>query len=169
LITKGRQRNLIIIIMGVSGSGKTTVGRELAQQTGAAFFEGDDFHSEANIAKMRSGHPLTEADRQPWLSSLRRVVEEWMAPGKLAVLACSALTEHSRQELGVGRAGVELVFLNGSPELIESRMRKRHHFMPPELLGSQFATLEPPKDALQLDVSLPVDELVARIRKALNL
>ncbi|HEU4620155.1 MAG TPA: gluconokinase [Gammaproteobacteria bacterium] len=155
--------------MGVSGSGKTTIGRALARATGAAFFDADDFHPAANVEKMRRGEPLDEADRLPWLGRLRELVDEWLAPGRLAVLACSALTAHSRALLGVERAGVRLVFLKGPPELIARRMRRRRHFMPPELLGSQLETLEPPADALELDVRRPVDELVAEIRSAWKL
>ncbi len=155
---------MVVIIMGVSGSGKTTVGRALARETGGTFFDADDFHSAENVAKMRRGEPLTEADREPWLEVLRRLVDAWRTDERLAVLACSALTAHSREQLGVGRPGIELVFLHGPAELIRERMRARHHFMPAELLASQIGTLEPPEDALRLDVSLPVPALVARIR-----
>ncbi len=155
---------MVVIIMGVSGSGKTTVGLELAREAGGTFFDADDYHSAANVAKMRRGEPLTEADREPWLAALRKLVDAWRTDERLAVLACSALTRSSREKLGVARPGIALVFLHGSAELIQARMRARDHFMPPELLASQIETLEPPEDALSLDVSLPVAALVARIR-----
>jgi gluconokinase len=160
---------LIIIVMGVSGSGKTTVGRALASATGGTFFEGDDFHPVANVEKMRRGVPLTEAEREPWLSSLRDLVEEWAPRQELAVLACSALTRRSRARLHVGEDGVRLVFLHGPPETLDARLRSRQHFFPPTLLASQLATLVPPEDALELDVREPVDQLVRRIREAWGL
>jgi gluconokinase len=159
----------VIVVMGISGSGKTTVGRALAEATGATFFDADDFHPAANVEKMRRGEPLTEVDRGPWLRALRALIDEWLPPGRVAVLACSALTARSRALLGVGRAGVKLVFLNGPSELILERMRKRRHFMPPALLDSQLATLEPPATALELDVRRPVDELVDEIREVWDL
>jgi len=160
---------MVIVIMGVSGSGKTTVGRELARATGAPFFDADDFHSAANVEKMRRGEPLDEANRLPWLARLREVVDEWLPSDRFAVLACSALTVRSRALLGVERPGVKLVFLNGPPELVWRRMHSRRHFMPPELLASQLATLEAPTDALELDVRRPVDELVEEIRSAFGI
>jgi gluconokinase len=156
---------LIIIIMGVSGSGKTTVGRALAKATNAVFFDADDYHPVSNVDKMARGQPLTDLERQPWLQSLRALVEAWTEPEELAVLACSALSERSRERLHVGEAGVGLVFLAGPEETIEARMRGREHFMPPELLPSQLAALDPPRQALELDVRRPVEELVAQIRR----
>jgi gluconokinase len=160
----------VVVVMGVSGSGKTTVGRALATRLGAEFHDADDYHPQANVAKMRSGVPLTEADRKPWLERLRGAIDAWLAAGTPAVLACSALTARSRATLGTDRDGVMLVFLNGPRELMLSRMRVREHFMPPALLDSQFATLEPPgaAEALALDASLPVETLVARIEAALG-
>ena len=156
---------MIIIIMGVSGAGKTTVAKALSSATGAAFFEGDDFHPSPNVEKMRRGVPLEEADRAAWLASLRNIVEEWAPRSELAVLACSALTRRSRAQLHAGKDGVGLVFLHGPPEILEVRMRARRHFMPPTLLDSQLATLEPPEAALVLDIREPVDGLVRRIRE----
>lgn len=159
---------MVIVIMGVSGSGKSTVGRALARAIGARFHDADDFHPAANIEKMRNGQPLTEEDRGPWLLALRNGIDEWLTQTGVSVLACSALTVASRELLGVDRESVRLVYLRGSPELIRSRMRGRQHFMPPELLATQVATLEPPGRALTLDIDEPVEKLVERIRMAWN-
>jgi gluconokinase len=160
----------VIVVMGVSGSGKTTVGRALADAIGAEFHDADDYHPPVNVAKMRSGIPLTEADREPWLHTLRDAIDAWLAAGSAAVLACSALTLRSRSLLGTRRDGVRLVFLRGSREVIAARMREREHFMPVDLLESQLATLEPPSvdEALTLDAALPVAALVARIELSLR-
>jgi gluconokinase len=158
-------RGLVIVIMGVSGSGKTTVGRALARAIDGLFHDADDFHSQDSIEKMRRGSPLTDADREPWLMALRQTVDGWLEEdGVIHVLACSALTRHARQRLGSDRDEVRLVYLHGPADLVASRMHGRDHFMSPELLASQLAALEPPDDALALDVSQSVDELVARIR-----
>lgn len=161
---------MVIVIMGVSGSGKTTVGRALAAAVGGRFVDADDFHSAVNIAKMRAGTALTAADRAPWLAALRGAIDGWLAQSGVTVLACSALTVAARERLGVSRDGVALVFLQGSKELIAERMRARRHFMPPTLLDSQLAMLEPPAagDALALDVRCTPDELVATVRAALG-
>lgn len=149
--------------MGVSGSGKSTVGRKLAERIGARFVDGDDHHPAANVAKMRSGVPLTDEDRAPWIAALRTMLDAWLTSGDTGVLACSALTERIRTALGVGRPGIHLVFLSGSQDLIDARMRERDHFMPPALLDSQFALLETPHEALELDIRQTPEELVARI------
>ncbi|MBN1240520.1 MAG: AAA family ATPase [Gammaproteobacteria bacterium] len=154
--------------MGVSGTGKTTVGRALADAICARFVDADDLHSAANVDRMRRGIPLTDEDREPWLGALRETVDRALAEPGVTVLACSALTARSRQRLGVEREGVRLVFLRGSTDLIELRMRGRRHFMRPELLASQLSTLEPPAEALELDVAMPVDVLVERIRSELG-
>jgi gluconokinase len=171
-VTPGRAATpaSVVIVMGVSGSGKSTVGRALAARLGAEFHDADDYHPQANVEKMRSGIPLTEADREPWLRSLRGAVDAWLEAGTRAVLACSALTTHSRALLGTHRDGVQLVFLRGSRALIDERMRARAHFMPPALLESQLATLEPPsvEEAITLDAALPVAALVSRVRAALR-
>jgi carbohydrate kinase (thermoresistant glucokinase family) len=155
--------------MGVSGSGKSTVGRKLAERIGARFVDGDDHHPAANVAKMRSGVPLTDEDRAPWIAALRTMLDAWLASGDTVVLACSALTERIRTALGVGRPGIHLVFLSGSQDLIDARMRERDHFMPPALLDSQFALLEPPHEALELDIRQAPEELVAGIIGSLAL
>jgi gluconokinase len=154
---------MVVIVMGVSGSGKTTIGRAVAHAAKGRFFDADDFHSDENIRKMRGGTPLTEADREPWLRALRRRIDEWLEEPGLTVLACSALTRRSRELLGVGCPGVELVYLAATKDVIEPRMRGREHFMPPGLLQSQFDTLEPPEDALTLDAAAPPAILVQQV------
>jgi gluconokinase len=153
---------MVILIMGVSGSGKSTVGRLLAERMGARFVDGDDHHPEANVAKMRSGVPLTDEDRRPWVAALRTMIDAWLASDDTVVLACSALTERIRASLGVDRPGISIVFLSGSQDLIDARMRERDHFMPAALLDSQFALLEPPEEALELDIRKTPEELVAK-------
>ena len=160
---------MIIVIMGVSGVGKTTVGEALAQQLGWSFADADDFHPAANVAKMRAGIPLTDADRAPWLQSLRATIAFWLAAGQSAVLACSALKQAYREQLIVGPE-VKLVFLYADLELIADRMAARHgHYMNPALLQSQFDALEAPRDALCLDAARPLPELVAAIRASIGI
>jgi gluconokinase len=160
---------MVILIMGVSGSGKSTVGRALAQSIGGRFHDADADHPPANVAKMRGGDPLTEKDREAWIRVLRVRIDEWLSEPGTVVLACSALTERIRDALGADQEGVHQVYLHGTKELIEARMREREHFMPPALLDSQFALLEPPEDVLDLDISQTPEELVARIVSELNL
>lgn len=133
----------VIIVMGVAGSGKSTVGAWLAARLGGAFFDADDFHPPANVAKMAAGIPLDDADRAPWLARLRREVVD--PPGGPRVLACSALKRAYRRQLGAGTPGVALVYLQGSPALLGTRIAARSgHFMKPGMLASQLATLEEP-------------------------
>src|SRR3712207_6584842 len=142
---------MVVILMGVSGSGKTTVGRLLAERTGATFYDADDFHTPANVEKMRAGVPLTDEDRRPWLDALRALVASCLERGEPAVLACSALKEKYRERLRVdGR--VRFVYLEGDYELIEQRLKNRRgHFMKREMLKSQFETLEEPRRAVRVD------------------
>ena len=138
---------MIVVLMGVSGSGKTTIGNALAERTGAAFADADDYHSPANKQKMAAGQPLTDADRQPWLETLNQLLLSWFQAGKSGVLACSALKQSYRETLAAGMpaTAVRFVLLDGSKELIASRLAARHHeYMNPNLLDSQFKTLEPP-------------------------
>jgi gluconokinase len=158
----------VIVVMGVSGSGKTTVGRLLAESIEAAFVDADDFHSEKNKRRMGNGIALSEADRGPWLETLRGIVDEALTGGRRLVLACSALSGKSRRRLGTERAGIELVFLDGPRELILSRMRERRHFMPPALLESQLETLEAPAVAIRPDIRLPPEQIVREIRRILS-
>ena len=159
---------MIIIVMGVTGSGKTTVGRRLAERFALAFHEGDDFHPPENKEKMSAGSPLTDQDRLPWLEQLRAVLQYAAARNAGAVLACSALKKSYRKILSAGAA--RFVYLKASPELVRDRLRRRTgHFMPPSLVDSQFADLEEPDDALVVDAALEPDTIVGRIAQALGL
>lgn len=159
----------IIVLMGVSGSGKTTVGELLSQQTGLPFFDGDDFHPAANVAKMASGQPLTDADRAGWLADLARHIGQW-EQDKGAILACSALKETYRTTLQAGaQAPLHWVFLTGSPELLRQRMQARQgSYMKANMLDSQLETLEVPAYGLHLDVAHTPQELVDAIKQTLN-
>ena len=135
----------VAVVMGVSGSGKTTIGRRLAETLGWRFQEGDALHSAANVEKMRAAIPLTDADRAPWLASIASVIDGWLACGEHGVLTCSALKRAYRDIIIGRRPGVALVYLKGSKALIAERLASRHgHYMPLALLDSQFATLEEP-------------------------
>jgi carbohydrate kinase (thermoresistant glucokinase family) len=161
---------MVIILTGVSGSGKTTVGRALAGRLGWPYHDGDDHHPRANVRKLKQGIPLTEQDRAPWLEGLAKMVDNWLAGNTDAILACSALTEDSRNLLGANRANVKVVYLSGAPELLRERSKQREGSLPPaSLLDSQFETLEPPTDALVIDVSIRVEEVVAQIRHELDI
>jgi 6-phosphogluconate dehydrogenase len=152
------------LLMGVSGSGKTAVGKLLANQLGWDFFDADDFHPPENIAKMAGGIPLTDSDRAPWLDALHELISSRLKADSPAVLACSALKERYRQRLLEGNEGVQIVYLKGSYDLIWSRMEKRTgHYMKPHMLKSQFEALEEPADALTVEIALPLDEIVERI------
>jgi gluconokinase len=155
----------IAVVMGVSGSGKTTVAAGLAQQEGWILLEGDSFHPPANIAKMKAGIPLTDEDRWPWLRAIAAKEDELLAAGQSAVVACSALKRAYRDIVIAGRADTVLVYLRGSKEVIAERLKARKgHFMPPALLDSQFATLEEPgpdEDPIIVDVGRPPEEEIA--------
>jgi gluconokinase len=157
---------MIVVVMGVSGSGKTTVGQQLASRLGCTFFDADDFHSQANIDKMSHGVPLTDDDREGWLDSMARVLRDCVEKKQSAVLACSALKQKYRDRLRVSD-DVRFVYLRGSYEQILSRMQQRQHFMKPEMLASQFATLEEPKDAIVVDVTLTPEAIVENVMKSL--
>jgi gluconokinase len=160
---------MVIVIMGVSGSGKTTVGKLLATALGWPFYDADDFHPAANIEKMRQGIPLMEADRVPWLAALHNLIDTMLLHDQQGVVACSALTRLDRQELLGGERGVRIVYLHGSYELIRQRLEARHgHFFHADLLASQFQTLEEPSgDVLQVNVDQTpqaiVDEIISRL------
>jgi gluconokinase len=144
---------MVVVVMGVAGCGKSTVGPLIARALGADFAEGDTFHPPANVAKMSRGEPLDDSDRMPWLAAMADAIREWQAKEKPTVLACSALRQRYREILAGGSAGVRFVFLRGSQATIADRIgRRRDHFMPPSLLASQFATLEEPEDAIAVDV-----------------
>ena len=158
-----------VIVMGVAGSGKTTVGEALARHLGWNFYDADAFHPAANIEKMANGTPLTDSDRAPWLAALHSLISTSLKENRPGVLACSALKESYRRKLLEGNDGVQIVYLKGSYDLIWSRLsRRKDHYMKPQMLQSQFETLEEPAHALTLDVSLPVAELVAEILKRLE-
>jgi gluconokinase len=163
---------MIILLMGVAGAGKTTAGRVLAAELRWRFADADDYHSEANVAKMRAGIPLTDEDRAPWLEALHSVILSWQAAGESVVLACSALKATYRDTLLVN-AEVKLVYLRASRELIAARLAARHgHFLDPHLLASQFDILEEPRatlDTLVVDAGKPVEQTVAGIRRGFAL
>lgn len=155
--------------MGVTGSGKTTVGKLLADELGWRFVDGDSFHLPANVEKMRRGVPLTDNDRRPWLAELRGQIQEWVAQQRNVVLACSALKKDYRQELETGPK-VRFIYLKGTSELIGERLRVRHgHFAGTQILAGQFADLEEPTDAVTVDISATPDQIVAEARQKLGL
>lgn len=157
-----------VVLMGVSGSGKSAVGEALARRMGWRFHDADDFHPAANVEKMRAGRALDDDDRGPWLDRLNSLLRHSAAKGEPVVLACSALRQNYRDRLAARVPGVRFVHLSGSFELISARLaQRRHRYMPASLLRSQFETLEAPVDAMVADVALPVDELVERIATAL--
>jgi gluconokinase len=159
---------MIILLMGVTGSGKTTTGRKLAESLGWKYFDADDFHSAANVAKMKSGVALNDLDRKPWLESLQRLVQTGLENDQPAVLACSALKTSYRRMLLLDER-VRLVYLKGDYDLIKKRLSsRRDHYMNPALLESQFQTLEEPEDGLRIDIQSPPDEIVRVIRAQLN-
>ncbi|MGE5114067.1 MAG: gluconokinase [Acidobacteriaceae bacterium] len=160
---------MIILVMGVAGAGKTTVGALLAEKLGWKFADADSYHSSENIKKMAAGVPLTDADREPWLRILRDAITSWIANRENVVLACSALKKSYRKFLLVGPE-VKCVFLSGTFPLIEERLRHRSgHYAGPDLLESQFHTLEEPAEGIKVDVSAPPADIVWEIRQKLAL
>jgi gluconokinase len=161
---------MVVILMGVSGSGKTTVGKQLADDLGWSLYDGDDFHTAASIEKMSRGSALTDEDRGPWLATLRVVVDRAIERGENAVLACSALKASYREVLRGGHAGVVFVYLKADPLLIAERLEHRSgHYAKRALLPSQIATLEEPADAVTVDASRTPGEIVAEIRRRLGI
>ena len=160
---------MIIVLMGVSGSGKTTVGRILSDRLGWRFVDADDFHPASNVQKMRSGAPLTDEDRWPWLDRLNALLRAEQSHGHDVIIGCSALKARYRERLSDGLADVRWVHLKGSFELIESRLKaRRGHYMPPTLLASQFAALEEPEEALVLDIGAEPQTLASQLIESLR-
>ncbi len=158
---------MIVVVMGVTGCGKSTVGAALAQRMGWRFLDADDFHPPANVAKMAAGTPLTDEDRWPWLERLAAELRAIEQSGGSAVLACSALKASYRARLAAA-GNVRFVHLAGDEATIAARLAsRRHRYMPASLLASQFATLEAPENAIEVDVRLPVERQVEAIRTAL--
>jgi gluconokinase len=163
---------LVIVVMGVSGSGKTAIGSRLATTLGYTFHDADDFHPPENVARMRSGLPLDDGHRAPWLDQLAELVARSIATGQGIVLACSALARRYRDRIGTGRSEVRLVHLDGDEQLIRQRIEGRAgHFMPAALLASQLAALEKPtadEAAITVAIAAPPDRIVASIVAALG-
>lgn len=159
----GAEAPCALIVMGVSGSGKSTVAKALGERLGWRFEDGDGFHPPANVAKMSAGHPLTDEDRWPWLNAIADEIGRVCTAGEHVIIACSALKHTYRDVLLRGRNDVRFVFLRGTQELIADRLAQRKgHFMPPELLTSQFRTLEPP-EASEHVITVSIDESVEAI------
>ena len=167
-----RDRPCILLVTGVSGSGKSTIGELLARRLGWEYAEADDFHPEENLAKMVAGHPLSDADRQPWLANIGAWMDKTTAAGRPAVVSCSALKRAYRDELRAGRPNVRLIYLDADRQTIVARLAKRRgHFFPPRLLDSQFADLEPPTDderpyRVPMTVDTHPDEIVEHLATA---
>jgi gluconokinase len=158
----------VVVMMGVAGTGKSAVGSAFAEATGWAFLDADDFHPEANLRKMRSGVPLTDADRWPWLEDLSQLLRDHQGRGERCVLACSALKQSYRALLEEAAPSARWFHLHGPSDLIASRLRSRSgHFMGAEMLQSQLRDLEPPSRATRLDIRLSVEELLQCMIKAL--
>jgi gluconokinase len=162
-----------LVVMGVSGSGKSTIGEKLAKRLGWIYEDGDKFHPASNVAKMSAGQPLTDEDRWPWLQAIAAEIDRICDAGQHVVIACSALKRPYRDILVHGRNDVRIVFLNGTQELIASRLaRRKDHFMPPGLLASQFGTLEPPETSenpVTVSIDAPVETIVDEIIRKLGL
>lgn len=162
---------MIVVLLGVTGSGKTTIGTLLAQRAAANFADADDYHPLSNREKLAAGHPLTDEDRQPWLKELNRILLGWFHAGSSGVLACSALKADYRRTLagGMPDGAIRFILLEGSKELIASRLAIRHHeYMNPVLLDSQIATLETPRNALRIVNDRTPDEIVTEILSKLS-
>ena len=155
---------MIVVVMGVSGSGKTTVGRLLAQHLGWTYLEGDDFHSPKNIEKMSNGISLTDEDRMPWLARIKDEIDNCSKNGSDAVVACSALRNNYRTYLAAGLSDIRFLYLKGESAVIRERMKIRgNHYMKSEMLDSQFASLEEPPDAIVADIGKAPQDIVSQV------
>jgi gluconokinase len=165
-------RPLVVVVMGVSGSGKTTVARLLAAKAGWQYQEGDALHPRENVEKMKGGTPLTDADRLPWLNKIAQKIDQWRSQGQSGVVTCSALKRSYRDIIVGDRPEVVLVYLKGSPELIRQRLAERQgHFMPSGLLDSQFAVLEEPSSderPIVVDISAKPEEIASEVVRVLT-
>lgn len=160
---------MIVVVMGVSGCGKSTVGRMIAERLGCAFRDGDEFHSDANRAKMHAGIPLNDDDRKPWLEAIRAYMDEMTSGGRSLVVACSALKQRYRDVLRGPAGNAEFVYLKGDFELLQGRLSARKdHFFNPALLRSQFDALEEPTDAIVVDIALPPETVVQQATEQLQ-
>lgn len=160
---------MILVVCGVSGAGKTTVGRMLAQRLDARFIDADDYHPPVNVDKMRRGEPLEDGDREPWLARLATLLDDLRANGTGAVLACSALKRAHRERLGIDQQEIVSVFLEGRADLIKERISRRdHEFMPPELLASQFDALEAPVDGIRVSIESDPEVVLDSILRQLG-
>jgi gluconokinase len=160
----------IVILMGVSGSGKTTIGQLLAKDLGWSFYEGDDFHSERNVSKMREGVPLSDEDRVPWLDAIHQLIQDLINKSQRAVITCSALKQNYREWIAEGHSQVALVYLRGNYALIHPRLQLRtQHFMKADLLATQFLALEEPHEVPFVDVSQAPEVIVEQIKRMLHL
>ena len=164
---RGNPVSAVVVIMGVSGAGKSTVGKRLAERLRWNFIEGDSLHPPENVAKMKRGQPLTDADRAPWLALVADAIDDWRRRGERGIITCSALKRSYRRQIIGDRRDVRLVYLEGTREFIARRLAARQgHFMPPTLLDSQFATLEPPgldENPIAVAIDQPLDEIIERI------
>jgi len=172
VLQESKEPALVAVVMGVSGSGKTTIGECLARRLRWKFQEGDTLHPPENVAKMKSGKPLDDADRAPWLAAIAGVIDDWRRRGEHGVITCSALKRRYRRDIIGDRPDVRLVYLDGSHDVLARRLAaRRGHFMPPALLDSQLETLEPPtldENPIIVSIASPKDDNVERIAKALS-
>jgi gluconokinase len=161
---------MVIVLMGVAGSGKSTIGAALARQLGWPFRDADEFHPGANIAKMRRGIPLTDDDRRPWLEAIRASIAQYLSARENVIFACSALKQIYRELIEVDAEKVRFVYLKGPPALIAERLaQRRGHFFDPKLMQSQFDELEEPQDAIEVDISPSSETIADSIVAALHL